>query len=86
MFNAGGNGMAKKRKKNDSDLFQVSWKVRFVLLAGRATLRHVFQRVVLDEGHIIRNPKTKVAQSVVALKASRRWVLSGTPIVGFILQ
>ena len=35
----------------------------------------------MDEGHTIRNPKTKVARAVVALNASRRWVLTGTPIV-----
>jgi SWI/SNF-related matrix-associated actin-dependent regulator of chromatin subfamily A3 len=41
----------------------------------------ISKRVILDEGHNIRNPKTKMAKSVVDLPASRRWVLSGTPIV-----
>ncbi|KAF8200953.1 SNF2 family N-terminal domain-containing protein [Pholiota molesta] len=40
-----------------------------------------WKRVILDEGHTIRNPKTKMAQAVVALNASRRWVLTGTPII-----
>jgi SWI/SNF-related matrix-associated actin-dependent regulator of chromatin subfamily A3 len=42
-----------------------------------------WKRVIIDEGHQIRNPKTKVAVAVSALKAERRWVLTGTPIVCF---
>ncbi|CAN9502449.1 unnamed protein product [Ophioblennius macclurei] len=37
-------------------------------------------RIVLDEGHIIRNPSTQMSKAVLQLKAHRRWVLSGTPI------
>ncbi|KAJ3480104.1 hypothetical protein NLI96_g8578 [Meripilus lineatus] len=40
-----------------------------------------WKRIILDEGHNIRNPKTKMAQSVCGLEAERRWVLSGTPII-----
>ncbi|KAF9012434.1 SNF2 family N-terminal domain-containing protein [Cyathus striatus] len=40
-----------------------------------------WKRIILDEGHSIRNAKTKMAQAVVALEAERRWVLSGTPII-----
>jgi SWI/SNF-related matrix-associated actin-dependent regulator of chromatin subfamily A3 len=41
-------------------------------------------RVVLDEGHTIRNPKTKKAVAATSLLATRRWVLTGTPIVNTI--
>lgn len=34
-------------------------------------------RVVLDEGHIIRNPNAQMSKAVLDLKAQRRWVLSG---------
>ncbi|XP_074657843.1 uncharacterized protein LOC141910879 [Tubulanus polymorphus] len=37
-------------------------------------------RVVLDEGHIIRNPKAQQTKAIVDLTAERRWVLTGTPI------
>jgi SWI/SNF-related matrix-associated actin-dependent regulator of chromatin subfamily A3 len=41
-------------------------------------------RVVLDEGHIIRNASTKSAIAACSLLATSRWVLSGTPIVNSI--
>ncbi|KAI1171577.1 hypothetical protein F4777DRAFT_48271 [Nemania sp. FL0916] len=40
-----------------------------------------WRRVVLDEGHVIRNPKTKNAQAACRLEAKSRWILSGTPFV-----
>ena len=43
-----------------------------------------WRRIVLDEGHTIRNAKTKVAENVCLLKAESRWVLTGTPIINSI--
>lgn len=40
-----------------------------------------WRRIILDEGHIIRNPSTKGALAAAALTARSKWVLSGTPIV-----
>ncbi|XP_040283968.1 helicase-like transcription factor [Bufo bufo] len=37
-------------------------------------------RVVLDEGHTIRNPNAQQTKAVHSLDAVRRWVLTGTPI------
>lgn len=39
-----------------------------------------WRRVVLDEGHTIRNAKTNVAQAACQLTAKSRWVLTGTPM------
>ena len=39
-----------------------------------------FNYCILDEGHIIRNSKTKVTQAVKMVKANHRLILSGTPI------
>ncbi|KAG5416992.1 RAD5 [Candida metapsilosis] len=40
-----------------------------------------FFRIILDEGHNIRNRNTKTAKSVYELQSNRKWVLTGTPIV-----
>ncbi|XP_078061506.1 helicase-like transcription factor [Mustelus asterias] len=37
-------------------------------------------RVVLDEGHTIRNPNAQQTKAALSLTAERRWVLTGTPI------
>ncbi|MBW0503487.1 hypothetical protein O181_043202 [Austropuccinia psidii MF-1] len=38
-------------------------------------------RIILDEGHNIKNRNTRAARACYNLQGSRRWVLSGTPIV-----
>jgi SNF2 family DNA or RNA helicase len=37
-------------------------------------------RVVLDEAHTIKDRNTRTAKAAFALKAERRWCVSGTPI------
>ncbi|CAH2246897.1 helicase-like transcription factor isoform X1 [Pelobates cultripes] len=37
-------------------------------------------RVVLDEGHTIRNPNAQQTKATLSIQAERRWVLTGTPI------
>jgi SNF2 family DNA or RNA helicase len=39
-----------------------------------------WNRVVLDEGHEIRSPKSKICRSVMTLKSDIRWIITGTPI------
>ncbi|KAK9451128.1 SNF2 family N-terminal domain-containing protein [Limtongia smithiae] len=44
-------------------------------------LEQPWRRVILDEGHVIRNPSTKVALGVLKLDVYSRWVITGTPIM-----
>lgn len=79
-----GVGPAKKKKKTGNGLFGVKWKVRmrqFDKHFWQAKATDDSQRIILDEGHNIRNPRTKMAIAVCMLTAERRWILSGTPIV-----
>jgi SWI/SNF-related matrix-associated actin-dependent regulator of chromatin subfamily A3 len=49
--------------------------------AGGGALSQVkWRRVVLDEGHTIRNAKTRAAVAACGFKAQSRWVLTGTPM------
>ncbi len=49
--------------------------------AAKGLFSTTWRRIVLDEGHQIRNPKAKMAQAACALQADARWILTGTPIV-----
>lgn len=40
-----------------------------------------WRRVVLDEGHTIRNPRSKGSLAACRLEADSRWSLTGTPII-----
>ncbi|EEB19192.1 helicase, putative [Pediculus humanus corporis] len=45
-----------------------------------ALFRVVWKRIIIDEGHVIRNHKTKKAQALCELEAKHRWCLTGTPV------
>ena len=50
-------------------------------------LKNIFWNYcVLDEGHIIRNSKTKITQSTKLVHANNRLILSGTPIQNNVLE
>lgn len=40
-----------------------------------------WRRIILDEGHTIRNPQSKAAAAACAVDARSRWLVTGTPII-----
>ena len=48
--------------------------------------RYAWDRIVLDEGHEIRNRRSKTHKAAVAFRATHRWVLSGTPVFNSMLD
>jgi len=41
----------------------------------------IWDRVIIDEGHVIKNQKTKIHKAVVALTTKVKWCLSATPVM-----
>ena len=53
----------------------------YSVLAEPTTLHEmVWDRLVLDEGHEVRNPKTKLHRSLKRLDARIQWIVTGTPV------
>ena len=48
--------------------------------AGTPLHRFAWDRIILDEGHEIRNKNSKTHVSICKLRAGIRWILTGTPI------
>jgi SWI/SNF-related matrix-associated actin-dependent regulator of chromatin subfamily A3 len=79
-----------------SNRFNAELSAYDVVITSYGTLAHDFanknktskglfsakwRRIVLDEAHTIRNPKSKASLAAAGLEAGSRWALSGTPIV-----
>ena len=75
-------------RRSESDLVDADVVLTTYATLGReldrgddsAMMKNHFLRVVLDEGHTIRNPRSFMARAAYELRAERRWVLTGTPV------
>lgn len=48
--------------------------------------QRIWNWIILDEGHVIKNPKTKLTMAVKSLTAEHRLILSGTPIQNNVVE
>eukprot|EP00727_Mastigamoeba_balamuthi_P011730 m51a1_g718 putative tata-binding protein-associated factor 172 (1668) ;mRNA; r:443039-448869 len=66
------------------DVLIVSYEVLRKDVEALCTVR--FNYCVLDEGHIIKNAKTKMTKAVKLIRANNRLILTGTPIQNNVLE
>ncbi|XP_048732691.2 helicase-like transcription factor [Ostrea edulis] len=65
----------------ENDIVITSYDTLRIDAKTQRTLQQVkWFRVVLDEGHKIKNPSSKQTQAINSLHSERRWILTGTPI------
>lgn len=60
---------------------QSEWSSMDGVITQKGLFSVKFFRAICDEGHIMRNRSTNTAKALFTLRASRRWVLTGTPII-----
>ncbi|KAJ1506045.1 TATA-binding protein-associated factor mot1 [Coelomomyces lativittatus] len=73
---------------SSSDSLPQVWIISYDVLRHDIDMvsKQVFEYCVLDEGHVIRNAKTKVALACKQLQAHHRLILSGTPIQNHVIE
>lgn len=47
----------------------------------RNLFSYVWDRIIIDEAHHIRNRKTRVSEAITNLQGEYRWCLTGSPIL-----
>ncbi|CRK97432.1 CLUMA_CG010821, isoform A [Clunio marinus] len=77
----GNNRITRARELSKFDAVVTTYQVAASEFKNQGVLFNIkWNRIVLDEGHIIRNHKSKQSEAVCSIPGKYRWVLSGTPI------
>ena len=75
------DGSDRIEKIGNLDTFEGVVIAPYSVMVNQSSLHHYeWDRIILDEGHEIRNAKTKIHRSLMNLQGDIRWVVSGTPI------
>jgi TATA-binding protein-associated factor len=82
-------GAARERAKmasklQDYDIVITSYEVVRNDIQCLSSLEWLY--CILDEGHVIKNPKTKLTKAVKTIRSLHRVILSGTPIQNNVLE
>lgn len=61
------------------------WRMASIVIVPYSLVHDIptdvhWDRIILDEGHEIRNPKSKTHKALRALPSTIRWIVSGTPV------
>ena len=73
-----------REKLGETDIVVTSYDV--CRNDGAILSQHNWNYIVLDEGHLIKNPKAKITQAVKSLASNHRLILTGTPIQNNVLE
>ncbi|KYN02202.1 PREDICTED: transcription termination factor 2 [Cyphomyrmex costatus] len=77
----GSNRQSAPKKLARNDLVITTYNILSREYKTNSTLYKInWKRVILDEAHVVRNPKSQASEAVCGLVANKRWALTGTPI------